>query len=476
MKLLPSYQYIQRDGSNYSKAILLLPKYDTANNTYSIPSYSSETLYTDSEVGQYTYFVIYLQNGITYNFSISKNDYYWNRARIYTYENISQVYEFYSQSWQSQSFGFSINNTQDRLLYLMFERKITSLTIAPQSTLTKTYEGKLLQIDKTKNYNLQHNFRLKKFDNLNVLGLTKRLSFPIQKCLCYFNFQKPSIQYDSSNYGYKYFIRSIINSNDYAYSCVSSSWYYESIYVIPSVHNAGFHNKCTYYPSIYEDFYGKIYGWVQQGIMFSNIPINYNFEQIAFSFYLYYTGSNTFSDIISYGFGEVSQDEILERFQSYFGGDYTYYYNDYKNSSSVRKDSNNLGKGIGVGMKDGKLSARIGSNNFYFNSVVNKNSWNHIILNYDGQYLTAYINGVKAIYESFGRQYDKIDVSNIVFSNATKIYIGSITDRIGNYTYINNIISSTISDAYIDQLSIFHTALTENEISLLYNNGNGCFL
>jgi hypothetical protein len=89
------------------------------------------------------------------------------------------------------------------------------------------------------------------------------------------------------------------------------------------------------------------------------------------------------------------------------------------------------------------------------------NTWQHVVFTWDGntKYFKAYIDG------SFAAE--ELDINNIsqMSSNTTDLIIG----------YYGGAYQSTFKnwEGLIDQVAIWNRALTQQEISDLYNNGNG---
>lgn len=78
---------------------------------------------------------------------------------------------------------------------------------------------------------------------------------------------------------------------------------------------------------------------------------------------------------------------------------------------------------------------------------INWNEWTHIVMTYNGQYLTEYINGIK------GKSYPAT-------GNLSQMY--SFT--IGQVTYVNPFFNGSIDD-----IRIYNRAINEQEINSLYN-------
>lgn len=470
MKLLPFYNYKAVNGTNFRNAILF------KNNASLNSEETSQTFYypnylTDADKSQQSYLILKLEKNTSYHFYISKSSssgYYWDHNRafcyFYNYEDFTHIQTFeYYIDWEDYQeiyqFDFTNSSQDDKIVYLKIASMPNYINVSPP---TKNITENITFFDYSKNYNLQNNISLKKYYNTKQFNLTKNLTFPKSKCLCYFDFQNPSIYY--ANYSQCYQLRSLIN--DYTYLSKYQNYYMETSSTYPTIHSDGFNKRCARYFEIYVGYYSE--GGVQSYINISN----YVFADIAFSFWFYYDGGSNYDNIVSYGFVGMT----LEQFVSSIGwslDEYNYY-----GGPSYVKDANNADKGIGILMSSNKLGVRFGTKKFISNNVINSSSWNNIVVSYNStnKHITSYVNGVKCSFTVLGNTQNYIDVSDLQLLQATKIYIGTTVENCNSPYYTNDPRNTFNNYCYLDQLAIFHTALTESQAKHIYNDGQGAFL
>jgi hypothetical protein len=89
------------------------------------------------------------------------------------------------------------------------------------------------------------------------------------------------------------------------------------------------------------------------------------------------------------------------------------------------------------------------------------NAWNHVVLTYDGTYLRIYTNGSLSDAEAHNTPYRQTSGTGI---------------KIGAHYFADSYSGKRVFDGYLEQAAFWTRALTQTEIDLIYNSGNGLAL
>lgn len=115
---------------------------------------------------------------------------------------------------------------------------------------------------------------------------------------------------------------------------------------------------------------------------------------------------------------------------------------------------------VSISFGDGQCAGEQCRKSHYYNYTINLNEWYHIVVTSSGfnaDNNKFYINGQPVIYS---------------YTDGTGTYI----NWNGGYTYFlrhNALLNSNWSDSKANQMSLWNKVLTTDEISMLYNSGNG---
>lgn len=482
IKFYPFYDYNKsdRDGSSFDKAMY----YTTVSSQNGYVNQDAFLQSNDST----KYFLVDFQNNVQYSINLNKqtsfdgytyrlriigndlnnntifdyqqpyNDDWWYPSNFFSYFKISDnVIKFYTKNQQQEenvfySVQYNTSSSSNNRLCLSIYPNVESLNITP---LPNSFIDSSRKFDENNNYNRQLMIFVKKNSDTSSIGLNTKGLFPTNNLVFYFNFQKYKIKQQS----WYYVVQFKSNYGNYTLkSAYSVDGYYQGtpVYLnsVDGYCNKGINTRQFYW-----------------GVESSNFILNKNFQQFTlmgyisrnqqgYSWYGYHQTNASFPDLFGFGYN------YKEQTNSYYSGN---------------QDNSNKNKGFGFYLQNGKVGIRINDLKYIMNTdktyqqdnkqegrLLN-NTWYHICMTWNKQYLCGYINGELKL---------KQRLNGVILYNATKFYIGTSIDQYG-YNYYNNGASYYDQDTdsevnnqcfqcKFDQIALFDKCLNQSLIKTIY--------